>query len=777
LHRRAWFAAATLLLLILVSLLQLASAVRSVVPLQLLTLTAVVLAGDLLLLRVTEERPEHLVLGLVVPINVILVVAISLLSLTPWYGIPAFVVVAVERPVVFVLCLVPVVARVMLVRSALQVHRLCMAAGRPRQWGAGLALSPALLVVGLSPALAVTYVNWHPSASAADVAVQAARAVQRCAQRYAADHGGRFPADLASLGPSGTGCLDASRASGRAPGWSVRLRGGDHLTVVVRERTLPFRAYRSYSSDASGVIRTAGYARRDATTSDAVIGNVTVELAQLHDCMLHLETSGAHRLPASLWAMSQWRSACYVLNSARWRVDGDSNVAEVRTRFNDGHATYDEVYRYSYLPSFGPDGRVDSATIAARPATYGVTGLRSYLLTTGGEIRATGQDRPATATDPSAAPCESYSLSGCKLTDMTWFTVKPLSDSAAAPKVAPAWRTALAPRPAGGSFWRPPPPTVMPDGAIVVMGQMGTFAYAANGTRRWTRPDIGVTQGGGVPGPGPRPDPTIVVVDSSGVVHALGRDGRDVWRAALGVRPRFAPVVLPGTIYVAGDHIVFALAPNGTVRWRRGLAGLTGDIAGARDGGIYADVTDDQHLLEHFTADGRLDATAPRDSLRPCAGDANLGSLDACYAGFRARLEGSGARRFALLPRQMSAFLRDELVWTWQLSGHDAAFVMSYGALFAIGADRGTLWRVPGGPASNESDGFTITPGGAVVLASGRGLAAYDGGGLVWTAHLNDEGWFSQPVVGRDGTIYVVDTNWMLYAVRPPQPSRSGGTP
>jgi hypothetical protein len=126
---------------------------------------------------------------------------------------------------------------------------------------------------------------------------------------------------------------------------------------------------------------------------------------------------------------------------------------------------------------------------------------------------------------------------------------------------------------------------------------------------------------------------------------------------------------------------------------------------------------------------------------------------------------------------QLASAVRSVVPLQWQLSGHDAAFVTSYGALFAIGADRGTVWRVPGGPASNESDGFTITPGGAVVLAAGRGLAAYDGGGLVWTAHLDEEGWFSQPVVGRDGTIYVVDTNWMLYAVRPPQPSRPGGTP
>src|SRR5207248_216364 len=84
--------------------------------------------------------------------------------------------------------------RVLVIRSAFEVHRVLLAGGHAGRWGTGLALSPGLLLVGLSPALAAVYLHWHPAPGPASAAVQAARAIQGCAQRFAADHGGRFPA-------------------------------------------------------------------------------------------------------------------------------------------------------------------------------------------------------------------------------------------------------------------------------------------------------------------------------------------------------------------------------------------------------------------------------------------------------------------------------------------------------------------------------------------------------------------------------------------------------
>ena len=750
---------------------------RRSVPLLIATLVAALVAADLLLLRVSEGRPEHFPLGLVVPINLVVLAVVSFWSLFPLYGVPTIILLVAERPGIALLWIVPVVARVLLIRSAFDVHGVLTEAGHPGRWRTGLAASPALLLGGLSPALAVVWVNWHPGAPAAAPAVQAARAIERCARRFAADSSGRFPIALSELGPSGSGCLDAAVAGGHVPGWSVTFHGGRRLTLLVRERGLPLATYRSYLSDESGVLRSAGYARRDATTADPVLANVTVELQQLRDCMTRLRQTSSRRLPGSLWSMSQWRSRCYVLNDARWRVDGDSNVAEIRTRFRDNGSIYEEQYRYIYLPYAAPDGRIDSAAIAARPAVYGVTGVRSYVLAPSGEIRATPRDRPALPTDPPIVECESYSLSACQRTATSWTTVKPPADSVTVPAVGTLWQVALATRPASGSFTRPPAPLITRAGLIVATGQMGTFAYSADGTKRWSRRDLGVGQGGAAAGPAG----TILVADSTGTVHALDRAGRDVWSARLGVPTHLQPVVAGNTIYVAGDHALFALTPTGDVRWRRALAGLADDLVAARDGGIYVDLWGDHNVLEHLTADGRADAVAPRDSLRPCAGAEGGGgggggsSLDACAGGVRARLDPESRRRFALIQEELTPHVRDELLWLWQLDRDGTAFVVSDGALRAVGRDRATRWRVPPGPATPlDRDGFTVTPGGYVVVETGRKLTAFDRiGTACWRADLPSGALYSRPAADAAGIVYVVGTDWMLYAVRPPGPARN----
>lgn len=42
------------------------------------------------------------------------------------------------------------------------------------------------------------------------------------------------------------------------------------------------------------------------------------------------------------------------------------------------------------------------------------------------------------------------------------------------------------------------------------------------------------------------------------------------------------------------------------------------------------------------------------------------------------------------------------------------------------------------------------------------------GGRERWLARLRAD-YFSPPAVDRDGVVYVVGTNWTLYAVRPPK--------
>ena len=58
-------------------------------------------------------------------------------------------------------------------------------------------------------------------------------------------------------------------------------------------------------------------------------------------------------------------------------------------------------YRFTYWP--GPrdvKGQIATYTIAARPLEYGKTGSRSYFTNESAVIRATAEDRDATAQDP-----------------------------------------------------------------------------------------------------------------------------------------------------------------------------------------------------------------------------------------------------------------------------------------------------------------------------------------------------------------------------------------
>ena len=123
-----------------------------------------------------------------------------------------------------------------------------------------------------------------------------------------------------------------------------------------------------------------------------------------------------------------------------------------------------------------------------------------------------------------------------------------------------------------------------------------------------------------------------------------------------------------------------------------------------------------------------------------------------------------------LMQRQMSTYIRDELLWTWQLGRDGTTFFVYDNALIGVGPDLAVRWRVPSTPSlSISQDGFTATDDGDVIVASGHGLTAYNReAGERWTTDLHTDGYLSRPVVGRDGMLYALGSNWILYAVRPP---------
>ena len=379
-------------------------------------LGAAVAASDLSLLGAYTSRTRAFVRGFSLGASVVLIVAGPILLAIPEFpmllnklvsrGDPLLLLVLLEglaRPQYFLLI---VGSRVVLIRSLLAART---SGDEDASWYRGVALSPSVLLVAFSPALASAYVNWHPNPAPASAAVAAARDVMRCAEAYAADHSGRFPQDLEQLARESPSCLGPGLADGRVGEWSVRFNGGGGPRLTIRERMAPLRTYRSFFSDASGVLYTAGYESRDAQPSDNAVGAVAQNLHTVGFCMSRL--SG--QLPATLWGLSARRSSCTAFSAAVWLGDGDSTVAEFRTKIHDRASSTSESYRYEYHPWLNGAGRVDSADVSARPTVYGRTGVASYVLAWNGEIHATAANRAAARDDPVVGGCDAYSTAHC----------------------------------------------------------------------------------------------------------------------------------------------------------------------------------------------------------------------------------------------------------------------------------------------------------------------------------------------------------------------------
>src|SRR5579883_1787574 len=93
------------------------------------------------------------------------------------------------------------------------------------------------------------------------------------------------------------------------------------------------------------------------------------------------------------------------------------------------------------------------------------------------------------------------------------------------------------------------------------------------------------------PAPAVASDGTAYVATAGGDLDAIGADGQRRWRARLGLPLLFRPAVgSDGTIYVStyiqGRGLVFAVTPQGTLRWERAVTAGS-DVAVGADGTIY----------------------------------------------------------------------------------------------------------------------------------------------------------------------------------------------
>ena len=272
------------------------------------------------------------------------------------------------------------------------------------------------------------------------------------------------------------------------------------------------------------------------------------------------------------------------------------------------------------------------------------------------------------------------------------------------------------------------------NGTVYCFGTSEVKAMGPDGTHLWTlglRSAITSIASIG-------PDGTIFLGTEDGNLSAISPSGALVWQFWTRYQVDCCPAIADdGTIYfvgVADDWALFALHPNGTLKWTYTLLSATGDSAPAigPDGTVYCYRTPD-----------RLLAIAPNGTLR--------WSAEVTHGVFNDRESWC----MVLFP----VIAPDGTIYSGSIDG-----------LYAIDPNGTVLWRALQG---REVWPSTVTADGTILVQAGGNVVAIDASGR--TRWRTDFGDFivTELAVGPDGTIFFA-TGFgyiALNGARPAQPS------
>jgi outer membrane protein assembly factor BamB len=298
---------------------------------------------------------------------------------------------------------------------------------------------------------------------------------------------------------------------------------------------------------------------------------------------------------------------------------------------------------------------------------------------------------------------------------------------------------------------------------IIAAGKDGKPAWSfVTGDLVWSTPAIAA-------------DGTIYVGSDDDHLYALeGKSGKLRWKyrmgscaQTVGVGPEATrcdvdagPTLGPdGAIYTGGDA-VYAVNPDGTLRWRFPTGGHVGSApALAADGTVYAGSQDNS--IYAITPDGRQQwEFRARDDVESSPAIEEDGTI---YVG------SDDSRLYALTPQgQLAwAFTTGDDVRASPAIGRDGTvYVGSFdGLLYAIRRDGTLLWAFRTGDRIVSS--ALVDADGAILVGSqdDRLWALEPDGKLRWSIELGGDV-DSSPIIGPDGTIYVGSDDGKLYALR-----------
>lgn len=217
--------------------------------------------------------------------------------------------------------------------------------------------------------------------------------INKCNQEFLARNGS-FARSLADLGPHGTACLSEEGASNSVAGFQMSYAPKAEADSVT-----------AYDVSARWTSLLAMYPETIASDQQGIL--LAYYTSAQPNCLT--------RAPGLFIRLSERLKRDQVMSFS----DGEKGFRE---RF--GSPTLEEFlspnrndkYDYGYEPQLASDGSLAGFRLAARPRTFGVDTLRSYLMivdrlpgkTAGVHLRiyATAENRPATTSDPPARMCE-----------------------------------------------------------------------------------------------------------------------------------------------------------------------------------------------------------------------------------------------------------------------------------------------------------------------------------------------------------------------------------
>ena len=323
-------------------------------------------------------------------------------------------------------------------------------------------------------------------------------------------------------------------------------------------------------------------------------------------------------------------------------------------------------------------------------------------------------------------------------------------------------------------------PTIGPDGVLYVGGD-GIYAINPDGTLRWHF----VTNGHVSSAPALLPDGTVVAGSQDNTLYAVTpREGRPRWIVQLGACPQRVgigpeasrcdvdggPTIGPdGVIYTGGDGI-YAINPDGTLRWHFVTNGhVSSAPALLPDGTVVAGSQDNVLYAVAPTGQKRWDFRAGAD-IEPAPAIGDDGTI---YVG------SDDHKLYAIGPDGVLrwAFTTGADVRSSVAIGNGIIYVGSFDAqLYAVHLDGTLAWSFRAGDRIVSSP--LVDAAGAVLFGSqdDRLYCLEPDGHLRWSVELGGD-IDSSPTLAADGTIFVGSDDHKLYALRAPSGSPPYGKP